>query len=706
LAGAAGEVVGKGIAKAVPRSVAGLLLLGGWLCVLVGERLMGAGTLRWITGLGAALILASVVIRASRAMRAEGNRAEAERILAGFASLSVLGLALYVVQSDLFLSLASAPLEKTWPRLDGILGVLWPVLIVASVVPTLFVEAAWAAVSRAPKLEILRIRDSAFTGLGVAAALTFAFSTVYVATQRDVKWDLSYFRTAKPGESTHKIVQALDQALDVSIFYPPGNDVREEVEGYFSDLAKDSENLHVATYDNAVDIARAKSLNVTANGMVVISRGGRKETLNVGLDLEGARNQLRNLDKEVQKRLLQVARPGRTIYLTTGHGERGFDPANDTDKRPTLRNLREALQQQSYAVKTLGMSDGLGVDVPSDAALVAIVGPEQEFAPEELAALDRYLERGGRLFVALEPDPRADPTQPGGPPVLAALLSKLGLKYDTTPLANDQVYAQRTYQKSDRINIATAGFSSHPSVTSLGRLAGRAPLVLFGAGHLEEVKQRPAGTTVDFTVRAHPQTFTDVNRDFNFDPPGEVRKAWELAAAVHRKIEPPKDEPAKKDDATAKKDDATAKKDDKKDAKKDDATAKKDDAKKDASEKKDAKKDDKKKDDKKKQQDELRVIVLSDADAVGDLLLPNPGNAYFFLDGVRWLAGDESITGEVSSETDVAIAHTRKQDQVWFYATIFLVPGLVLGLGSLMTRRRRMGARAGSSRKPGSKEAA
>ena len=45
---------------------------------------------------------------------------------------------------------------------------------------------------------------------------------------------------------------------------------------------------------------------------------------------------------------------------------------------------------------------------------------------------------------------------------------------------------------------------------------------------------RPAGTTVDFTVRAHPQTFTDVNRDFNFDPPTEVRKTWELAAAVTR----------------------------------------------------------------------------------------------------------------------------------------------------------------------------
>ncbi len=545
----------------------------------------------------------------------------------------------------------------------------------------IFVETAWRSIARAPKLEIARIRDAALTGLGLAGAMVFAFSFLYVATQRDYKFDLSYFRTARPGESSRKIVQALDQPLNVSIFYPPGNDVREEVEGYFADLAKESPELKVATYDNAVDIAKAKELNVTANGIVVISRAGRKEALNIGLELEGARSQLRNLDKEVQKRLLQVGRPGRTVYLTTGHGERGFDPANDTDKRLTLRDLREVMQSQSYAVKTIGMAEGLGVDVPQDAALVAIIGPQQELLPEEVAALSRFLDRGGRLLIALDPDERPDPTQPGGPPLFKELLGKIGLKYDPTPLANDQIYAQRSHQKSDRGNIATNGYSSHPSVTSLSRLAGRAPMVLFGAGHLEEVKERAPGTTVDFTVRAQGQTFLDTNRSFTADQ-GEQRKTWELAAAVKRKIDAPKppEEATKKDEPAAKKDDAAAaKKDEAK--KKDDATAKKDDSKKDKS----------------KQPDELRAIVLSDADALADGLLSNPGNAYFFLDGVRWLAGDESIAGEVSSETDVPIAHTRKQDQAWFYSCIFFVPALVIALGALMTRRRRMGARGGSA---------
>jgi hypothetical protein len=59
------------------------------------------------------------------------------------------------------------------------------------------------------------------------------------------------------------------------------------------------------------------------------------------------------------------------------------------------------------------------------------------------------------------------------------------------------------------------------------------------------------------------------------------------------------------------------------------------------------------------------------------------------LDAVRWLMGDEKFQGEITSEADVPITHTRKQDVIWFYSTIFLVPALVVGLGLIVTRRRR-----------------
>jgi hypothetical protein len=59
------------------------------------------------------------------------------------------------------------------------------------------------------------------------------------------------------------------------------------------------------------------------------------------------------------------------------------------------------------------------------------------------------------------------------------------------------------------------------------------------------------------------------------------------------------------------------------------------------------------------------------------------------VDAVRWLGGEESFAGEVNNEEDVRIEHTQQKDLVWFYATIFGAPALVLGLGLTYSRRSR-----------------
>src|SRR5262249_59039223 len=124
-----------------------------------------------------------------------------------------------------------------------------------------------------------------------------------------------------------------------------------------------------------------------------------------------------------------------------------------------------------------------------------VIGPSTSFLPEEMASLKRHFERGGRLLIALESEPRLD---------FKELLRPMGVSFVPTPLANDQVYYRRTNQVSDRIIIITASYSSHPSVTSLSQLGTRAPFVLVGSGDLEEVKERPDGVSLDFIVRAPP----------------------------------------------------------------------------------------------------------------------------------------------------------------------------------------------------------
>ena len=68
----------------------------------------------------------------------------------------------------------------------------------------------------------------------------------------------------------------------------------------------------------------------------------------------------------------------------------------------------------------------------------------------------------------------------------------------------------------------------------------------------------------------------------------------------------------------------------------------------------------------------------ADADLFSDAVLSSLGvNAALAADGIRWLGREEDLAGEVSSEADVPIVHTRAEDVIWFYLIILGAPGLV-----------------------------
>jgi len=207
-----------------------------------------------------------------------------------------------------------------------------------------------------------------------------------------------------------------------------------------------------------------------------------------------------------------------------------------------------------------------------------------------------------------------------------ALLQPLGVRFIPTMLANDHVFIPRSHQMSDRALLVTATYSSHPSVATLARLGVSAPMFFITTGSLEVLKQKPGDVGVDFTVLALPDTFRDLQGNFTFEPRAGKRRAWELAAAVTLQRKPGPDG---------------------------------------------------------------RAVVVADADVFTDVVMEAIlGNRTFALDSVRWLLGEEAI-GVAASELDIPMQHTRDQDVLWFYATIFLAPALALGAGIGVTRWRR-----------------
>jgi hypothetical protein len=87
---------------------------------------------------------------------------------------------------------------------------------------------------------------------------------------------------------------------------------------------------------------------------------------------------------------------------------------------------------------------------------------------------------------------------------------------------------------------------------------------------------------------------------------------------------------------------------------------------------------------------EHRALVIGDINLLADPILQlSRANHTFVLDAVRWLAGDEEVTGGINSEQDVKIQHTRDENWASFYLTVVAFPILVLIGGGLLIRLRR-----------------
>lgn len=683
------------------------LFVGGLVLVYLGERVISTfESGHWaVTGAGLLAVLAATAARFVPTWQVGGERGRIERLLGVLSVVGVVGLAFYAASTDFGmgkLGLLTAA-DQTRERAHALFTIAWVLLVSVSVIPMLFAEAALYPMRNAERMESRRVDAAAAAGLTVALAVAYGTLFVYSAAGTEMRADFSYFKTSDPSESTRKLIEGLNQPIRVVAFFPEVSPVRHEVEGYLKKLAKGAKNLSIVIEDRYLSPTLAKEMKIVQDGVIVIQKGEAKRMVVVGTEMKDAQKNLKTLDRDFQERVYKLLRERRNLYLTIGHGEINDDQrGGEKQKGREAQILKQLLGKQNYTTKDLGPAQGLATDVPDDADIVMIVGPTQPFAPEEIAALDRYAKKGGKLLMALDPDAistdeadteagaaaaasasAAEGAQPPAPPApsakpaaapsaapsaappapppsldelmgrgtvgtLEALASIVGLQLSPEVLANDKQFARRRYNDSDRTLLVTNRFSSHASVSTLSRNSSRAAILVAGAGSL----QRAQGSTakVDVSLRAMSTTFSDGNRNYAFDEGKEKRDAYGIAAAVSQPVAgsaPPPPAP-KKDDKAAKDIPVVA------------------------------------------TPNEMRAFVMSDADALSDLVMSNfMSNQLLVIDALRWLGGEESFAGEVNTEEDVRIEHTQQADLVWFYGTIFGAPALVLGLGIAWARRSR-----------------
>ncbi|MEE9384538.1 MAG: Gldg family protein [Nannocystaceae bacterium] len=626
-----------------------LLYLASMAFVFVAQRLLNGHdpwqaliTVAGVVALGAAIGLR---VRSMATATSTGQR-QGHRLALLALTGACASLLFYLLSTDATVRVLGLA-DEAESRWIGSWGALWPITWFASSAVLMVVDHALV---RSPILIApARIREAAAHGLLAALGVAALFPINYVATQHNKQWDLRYFKTTEAGSSTLALVENLGDPIAVRVFLPPSSDLEPELRGYFDAL--EGPTLTVQYLDQAAEPRLSKALSVRQNGHIAFTTGDLRlgedadpatdatakpegkaltRTIRLGGDsLDKARRKLKKLDEEVQKILRELGQGERIAYVTEGHQELVWSGQELPLRK--ISGFKQILEILGFTVRKLKASGGLADEVPDDADLVVVLGPRDAFLESEADALGRYLDRGGALFVGLEPDYEQDkrPIAGGDDPLRAHLARRMGIRMAPGVLASEKYIVARARNKSDRMNVVTDRFTSHPASTTLARIGGA--FFLPTAGHFDLADDAPAETTV--TIRSLPSTWADLDHDLEYNADkGEKKASYNVAAA-----------------STAKHDKANV-----------DGEVK-----------------------------PWRAVVVADASFASDGALGNPQNQQFVVDSLNWLIGVEATSGRVESEEDIRIEHSREEQALWFYGMVLAVPAAIVGLGAMRVRRRR-----------------
>ncbi len=199
-----------------------------------------------------------------------------------------------------------------------------------------------------------------------------------------------------------QVVQELKQPVHIIAFYRTGDSGREELGDLLKEYVRHSNLITYEFVDPQLSPGLARQYEVQFSGTTVLVSGDKKQTV-TGSD-EGA------LTSALLK--LERTKPEVAYYLT-GHGELDFTASTQNG----AATAKAKLEEQNYSVKPLNLA-ATG-KVPADASLVVVAGPTAPLLPDEVTALESYLDNGGKALFLVDKRQK---------PILGPIAEKYGIQ--------------------------------------------------------------------------------------------------------------------------------------------------------------------------------------------------------------------------------------------------------------------------------------
>ncbi|MFB2922661.1 MULTISPECIES: GldG family protein [Aerosakkonema] len=428
------------------------------------------------------------------------------------------------------------------------------------------------------------------TNAFVATAAVVAILVVinFLGVRYSGRMDLSENQQFTLSPQSQQVVRDLTQPVKVWIFdRNPDPKDKQLLENY----QRQGSKFSFEYIDPNVNPGLARKFNLKESGEAYLEYGEQRKFIqNV--------NQNEPLSEEKLTNAIEQIKSDRTlaVYFLQGHGERPMESVRDG-----LSQAMKYLEQKNYQSIALNLAERSSV--PDDAVAVVVAGPKRALFEQEVKVLREYLDRGGSLLLALDPN-----TDPG----LNTLLDEWGVKLENR-LAVDASDDGRLIGLGPATPIVT-NYGNHPITKN------------FGNGISFYQMARPLDIQPIKGVEATPLLLTSQdswaesdleNRELTFDPKQDRQGPLILGVALSRKAEfISNSQPAQASPSPA--------------------------ASPDKSESQTSKQNLDKKP--KKRSDEARLVVFGNSNFISDGVFDRQLNGDVFLNSVSWLNRQENRT--------------------------------------------------------------
>jgi len=224
--------------------------------------------------------------------------------------------------------------------------------------------------------------------LFVALFLGVIGLAAYLSTRYHIQadWTAGGRNTLSP--ASRDVLAALDGPLQITVYARKDQALREQVKAFLDRYRRYKPDIDIRYVNPDLDPQRARELNV-GNGALVLHYRGREETLHVlG-------------EQHMANALHRLARNGeRWVAYLTGHGERDLRGKKNSD----LGNFGSELERKGFKLEPVNLAKTH--DIPENASILVIAGPQVDLLPGEMKAIRRWLERGGNLLWLTDPGPQ------------------------------------------------------------------------------------------------------------------------------------------------------------------------------------------------------------------------------------------------------------------------------------------------------------